>query len=77
MSQLLQELLCKLTGVQLLCRLQLLRRLKRLPRQAKATKATEATVSDCCALWATACWARRAVESARTCPDVSGGAMSL
>ena len=34
MSQLLQEMLCRITGGQLLCRLQ-------LPRRAKATKAKE------------------------------------
>ena len=48
MCQLLQELLCRLTGGQLLCRLQLLRRLQRLQRRAKANTAKEPIVSDCC-----------------------------
>ena len=57
MSQLLQELLCKLTEGQLLCRLQLLQATKAI-KAIKATKATatEAVVSDCCTLRAATCW---------------------
>ena len=58
MSQLLQELLCKLTGEQLLCRLQLLQATKAIKaiKATKATEATEAAMSDCCTLRAATCW---------------------
>ena len=52
MSQLLQELLSKLTGGPLLCRLQLLQATKAIKamKVTKATEATEAAMSDCCIL---------------------------
>ena len=58
MSQLLQELLCKLTGGQLLCRLQLLQATEAIKaiEATKATKATDAALSECCTPRAVTCW---------------------